>query len=109
MSSSPAPATPTNHDESSKYHSLATIIDGLRSDSLEIRSASASKIDEISAGLGPQRTRDGKKRLDLVTMARQRSVGNIFLSKIQQFIKRWKQDAQQGDKKPHNTHNPKAW
>ncbi|GMH76413.1 hypothetical protein TrST_g1962 [Triparma strigata] len=52
-SSPAAPMTPQGD-----YYLLAGIIDGLRSDSLEIRSASAARIDEISVGLGPQRTRN---------------------------------------------------
>ena len=56
-SSPAAPMTPQGD-----YYLLAGIIDGLRSDSLEIRSASAARIDEISVGLGPQRTRNGEKK-----------------------------------------------
>ncbi|GMH85187.1 hypothetical protein TL16_g10151 [Triparma laevis f. inornata] len=51
-----APATSSS--ESLEYMNLAKVIDGLRSESLEVRSASAAQIDSISTGLGPERTRN---------------------------------------------------
>ena len=40
------------------YHEIALLIDGLRSDDSETRLASASRVGDISRGLGEERTRE---------------------------------------------------
>ena len=47
---------------SSAYHNLAVVIDGLRSDNVETRITSATKLDYISDGLGPDRTREVRSK-----------------------------------------------
>ena len=46
--------------QESAFHDLAVVIDGLRAESSETRIASATQLEFISEGLGPERTREVK-------------------------------------------------